>query len=435
MHIQREAVRPEPFERAYCIRLTSPRVPTQTDRMEKMLTEIHRRITATGPSLATEPGEEEKPRSTPASVSPDTEAYGEAVADEGASSGVEECVQGFQTHVLAMYPLIMPNELVGIQSLLYNTDKTGIPAKRKRSDAEAQQTGSQAAVALLVRALGEFSLAVCGTAKRRCAPGQDYVVKAVSLMESQQGDGSLDHIRANILVALYHGLFGRVLDSACYLKKAALVLKRLERSELRRPAGSSSDSVGVEENRFRFAYWTCLMMERYDRVPSFAAPANLSSDIRSVLKSFPEILTGFRHIEMPDPNAQLAGEQGLGNDVLFGFLGYVWLYRQKNRTPMGGTIDEIKIIEPLFDIPGGGLYTLLPNVSAARFRATYWDAKAAIYGPSIDHVLGNTAMKVDPEFVTYARKGIDALMNNIEALDDLPKGRPMMPNIFGLAHG
>ena len=138
---------------------------------------------------------------------------------------------------------------------------------------------------------------------------------------------------------------------------------------------------------------------------------------------------------MPDPCHQPTSENGqqLKNDIFIDFLALVWLYRQKNRT-WGLKIDDIKNIEPLFEIPE--LFTqskhAAPALSIARFKTEYWNAKAAIYMPFVYDFLARKS--VNNGCIPLVSKCINALIHSLEAFYDLPGERPIMCNIFGITH-
>ncbi|KAH8910553.1 hypothetical protein BR93DRAFT_989000 [Coniochaeta sp. PMI_546] len=174
----------------------------------------------------------------------------------GATCSRDEFVKSFRRHIEPTYPLIMPGQLKEIMSSIYDTDKTSVPAKRKRrEDAESKDV-----VALVVLALG----ASCrpGSGKR----GWTYADEAHTLVGSLHSSaGSLNYIWANLLMALYDELFGSRQESMDFAANAGRALQQLLTSRFANLKGQEEGAIFTsEQNEFLFTSWIYLMMERYD---------------------------------------------------------------------------------------------------------------------------------------------------------------------------
>jgi hypothetical protein len=213
-------------------------------RMENMLHDL------------TEPG---KPRSTIES---------EPVTNDSTRYTMGESLQSFRNHILPMYPFLTPSDVDGAKSLLHDANRIHVPAKRKRTE-HAEAWPVKTAVALLIRRLGELCCDIeRGVGGRR---GWKHVTERVDIMEAQQGqdDVKLHHIIAHLLEAICCGLVGREGPAAACVNKAAALLNPILTASRLQNLGAGSAPETPEENQVLFAYWACLMMERWGCIPSF----------------------------------------------------------------------------------------------------------------------------------------------------------------------
>lgn len=81
------------------------------------------------------------------------------------------------------------------------------------------------------------------------------------------------------------------------------------------------------------------------------------------------------------------------------------------------------------------------NILAARLRAKYWGSQVITYRPFIkeifedSHKIINGQLAIDPQVLTYAEKGIRALMESTRAFHNVDVNkRLIVTNIFGTAH-
>ena len=348
---------------------------------------------------------------------------------------VSEAINSAKRCILGVYPLFMDAELDGIQSLLDNVDREtmlltngsqlGQPGRRP--------TPGQKAVAMLLYAVGStcFALHMPRVNCRRI-PGQRCYIQAAELMAQDNPNGEdfvRNRIHANILRSIYHGLLGDADESWSSNHAAAKQLQRISPDYLR-AFSEHGATISVEANRLFFAYWICVMIERCDD-PSSSGRTPLLTPVRRRSELTPKtgerrVLLKDSNLNVPYPDFELAAKQGLDPAVAQNFQAAVWLHRQKmtmkTDCPDMNPVEHAKLTEPLFFLPEADIPRFLPNgrqpsnFMEARLRAVYWHTKAHVYKPSIYAVLQQPASTMEEPVKKYAKLGIEAYMESLEAL-------------------
>lgn len=151
-------------------------------------------------------------------------------------------------------------------------------------------------------------------------PGLHYFAMATDILGNQLAGNTLQHVHVGILLSLYHGQLGRVLESWPYLNAAcrSLVFKlrnRLGRWEkLMAQDGMLRGQTPAKDNGYLFAFWTCLQLE---------------SDI---LAELPVEQSGILKLEakVPWPNMVLAKADGFDEHVLDNYSAQLFLRKRLN---------------------------------------------------------------------------------------------------------
>ena len=223
----------------------------------------------------------------------------------------------------------------------------------------------------------------------------------------------------------------------------------------------------MRDNQLAFAFWTCLQLE---------------SDILAELR-VPQ--TGILHYEeqMPYPNINLA-LQGYSNAIMSSYSAQLYLRKQLNlihelfynpssrndRT----TEEKMEYLQTSLErsrhqwVPAEFTFTdkdpPAGDILSARLRAKYWGSQTILYRPFIDAILHpdrstdglfsqtpralsdvvdtsmytlppNMTVETFPRALTYAARGINALIESTRAFHGLdPKHRLLVTNVFTTAH-
>ncbi|KAK8050625.1 hypothetical protein PG994_012355 [Apiospora phragmitis] len=301
-------------------------------------------------------------------------------------------------------------------------------------------------------------------------PGLEYFALATDIVGSHIGGANLKHVYTWIFLGLYHGQLGRVMESWAYIALAGrtlLVCLRPSMSRLSRYAIRGEKIGKMRDNQLAFAFWTCLQLE---------------SDILAELR-VPQ--TGISHYEeqMPYPNINLA-LQGYSNAIVSSYSAQLYLRKQLNlihelfynpssrndrtteekmeylQTSLETSRHQWVPAEFTFkdsDPPAG-------DILSARLRAKYWGSQNILYRPFIDIILHpdrpsdglfsqtphrlhdtvdtsmyplppNMTVETFPRALTYAARGINALIESTRAFHGLdPRHRLLVTNVFTTAH-
>ncbi|RDW92429.1 hypothetical protein BP5796_01823 [Coleophoma crateriformis] len=316
-------------------------------------------------------------------------------------------------------------------------------------------------------------------------PGLHYFAIATDILGNQLAGNTLQHVHVGILLSLYHGQLGRVLESWPYLNAAcrSLVFKlrnRLGRWEkLMARDGMQTGQTPARDNGYLFAFWTCLQLE---------------SDI---LAELPVEQSGILKLEakVPWPNMVLAKADGFSEDVLDNYSAQLFLRKRLNeihtmfyspdldngpspRAPLAHTsvaymaqfLENWRKTGPeKFRWNDGDPPS--DNILIARLRAKYYGARVITCRYFVLKILENSYttstaaggknQKITDEFregvsvpiinkdatsvehistevLGYVRSCIDALKESTMAFDnvveDIGKQRLIVTNIWGTAH-
>ncbi|KAJ3557526.1 hypothetical protein NPX13_g9907 [Xylaria arbuscula] len=400
--------------------------------------------------------------------------------------------QSFERHILNNHPIILPNELRSmVETFLGSSTKAATAqddvlaiagTKRKcrgvadhyNHHATFEELGLSGqnineAVILLVLALGKFCLhsrtipkdfpqfrscglppptepeedattAVKNASSRRdfhAIPGIEYFALATTIMSSQVGGYSLEHVHAQILASLYCGQLGRVLDSSFYISSASRTVQIL--------VSMYQDRLFVQnltflscDNQLVLAFWTCLQLE---------------NDILAELPLPPSGILQYAD-KMPYPSSEIMTHQGIVDSVIESYFAQLFLGKQLNeihillysqnrsKNNYSVTVDHIqkglkasreKWLPRSYhwndeDPPAN-------DILAARLRAKYCDLQVILYRPFLEHLLhrDQPQIHVGEELLTNARLAIQALIESTKAFYGL-KGDQRLTSIFVIAH-
>ncbi|KKA29624.1 hypothetical protein TD95_000703 [Thielaviopsis punctulata] len=306
-------------------------------------------------------------------------------------------------------------------------------------------------------------------------PGLDYFAMALEIIGSQLGGNSLKHVHANLLVGLYFGQLGRVIESHAYIAAGSTILLNIMRptlNRLRELRVCEKLPQRHRDNQLILAFWTCLQLE---------------SDIVAEL---PRQQSGILAYDgtLPYPNLTLFHPTGLGpfsERVYMSYMAQLYLRRHLNqihRMFYGPNAD--KVLDPKTDfcdvetaqLRVADMQWVGPNfrfdeddppatdILAARLRAKYWGAQVITYRPFLKQILdfgskmqnghsycavsefrpGVEAPIISPKTESYddisdkikeyAQMAIRALVESTQAFHNLGPKRPIITNVFGTAH-
>lgn len=106
-------------------------------------------------------------------------------------------------------------------------------------------------------------------------PGLEYLGPATDIVGNQDGGVTIQHIQANILIALYYGQIGYVVQSLKYISNASWTLQVYMRRDLPRLQQIHRYSMQVDSEKqgqppkqktkdhlLLITFWTCLQLER-----------------------------------------------------------------------------------------------------------------------------------------------------------------------------
>jgi hypothetical protein len=106
-----------------------------------------------------------------------------------------------------------------------------------------------------------------------CLPGLEYLGPATDIVGNQDGGVTIQHIQANILIALYYGQIGYVVQSLKYISNASWTLQVYMRRDLPRLQKIHEYSMTIDktgpppkqkpkDHLLLMTFWTCLQLER-----------------------------------------------------------------------------------------------------------------------------------------------------------------------------
>ncbi|KAI1249775.1 hypothetical protein MGN70_009389 [Eutypa lata] len=306
------------------------------------------------------------------------------ICSEG-NKKVMDYMESFTRNILNIYPILIPQELGAmVQTFM---DQTG--HKRKRSSLENEPINE--VLVLLVVALdtsssstrspesshtspphssslptfnrdyearqsslspGAISMDLNSNSHKRIpgpVPGMEYFDLAKQLMVNHLDGHSLEHIQVFILTALYCGQLGCVKQSWSYIslasEKLQVIMKSLVKAALfvieiltdctsilkdTKDGDLRPIQTGLSgENLVLFAFWTCLLLERWGFSDSSAKLAVNIYD-SDYLAMFPSSASGLWEYETktPYPSLEFAGEHGISNHIISSYMAQLYLHTE-----------------------------------------------------------------------------------------------------------
>ncbi|KAI0838785.1 hypothetical protein F5Y06DRAFT_287090 [Hypoxylon sp. FL0890] len=301
-------------------------------------------------------------------------------------------------------------------------------------------------------------------------PGLEYFALAMDIMSSHMGGFNLRHVYAHILVGLYYGQLGRVLESWSFISLASRNLQVILRPSLDRLSKwhESGRSIGQSrrDNQLAFAFWTCLQLE---------------SDILAELPLPHSNILQYED-RMPYPNSEYAVNHGFSEHVITGYIAQLYLRKQlnqvhtllydsdkQNKNKNGISLDDPAIeegIKRIEEMLRNSKHRWVPSsyqwhekdppandILGARLRAKYWGSQVILYRPFLRAILERESWlypnqagsphnqnedippNMDPRILNYATLAINALIESTRAFHGIPSNqRIIITNVFGTAH-
>lgn len=383
-----------------------------------------------------------------------------------------EYVKSYEENIQNMYPLIPPNELHAMVTMvLQTTSKASTtqvgraqsqaaslerPPKRKREsevdsgdDALAAPSeprlghpscSIESALVLMVLALGQICLhkrvcatAVCSTSATETRDineniGREYFAAAFHIFGALRGAYKLEHVWVYILGSLCYDQLGRPIQSLELVTDAGRYLQDIIQPDLQRYGKIRADveqqyksrdaATRVADNRILVAAWTCLLLER---------------DILVELNLKPSNMLSFEQ-QLPYPDGDEWVAQGFDYHVCEAFASQAHLYTIVNEIYRSLQDDrrqdhaKYPIIKACIEVlqshespnpafQNSPLYNRdLPatDILAARLHAVYWRAEVTVHRSFIQRILAfNYEKRVRKKMAGRAFQG------DIERLDEL----------------
>lgn len=294
-------------------------------------------------------------------------------------------------------------------------------------------------------------------------PGLDYLALATDIIGNQVGGSTLWHIYANLLAGLYYGQLGRVLESYSHILAASMKVQQLMRGDFARLIDGHTKGVpqnSASDTRFFFLFWSCMQLES-DIIAELHLP---QSGILTYEENFP----------LPPLSGAMAN--GIDERVAKSYLGQLYLRKQLNkahtllygdrleRSHYRGMLDMIQQLSDMIDpnLWVAPVFKFDPEndppateILDARLRAKFWGATNIICRPIIKSILNSKFKEQrsdgpeeidytdpinevvdpnDPVILSFAKKGIRALIESTKAFHGLKERRFIITNVFGTAH-
>ncbi|KAI9718143.1 MAG: hypothetical protein M1828_006841 [Chrysothrix sp. TS-e1954] len=305
-------------------------------------------------------------------------------------------------------------------------------------------------------------------------PGLAYFAYATEILGEINGTMSLVYVQSCILAGLYKGQLARVMESWKWIYEACMNWLLLVKGEVNLETTHIETALGhktrEEADSLRMTYWTCLQLERYDKLLSMTQetlPDDLqNSDILAEFDFLPHSAISQFEDQMDHPQGPALRSQDPEDTLIMLYYcaqialrkllnrAHSALYNsQKGKMPNPGwsitNSDDLAIAlqEWKEHLPSPLQWSEdddpASHINAARLRGKYYGARYIIHRPFLHHAL-QKELGIDTPFdrelglpenrriVDMSQKSVRAAIKSTIAFDGL-YGRPIITNPFGTA--
>ncbi|KAH7363571.1 hypothetical protein B0T11DRAFT_353915 [Plectosphaerella cucumerina] len=273
---------------------------------------------------------------------------------------------------------------------------------------------------------------------------------ATDIVGNQVGGFTIQHIQANILIALYYGEIGYVIQSSKYIQNASWALQvniRRNLPRLNHECSTKMDKTGVmvpppkqkpKDRLLLMTFWTDIVVElsspqsgilSYEELTPYPDPVlDYGERVAASYLAQLHIRKKLNYISKTFYSEDPRPVDVNGHDTI-----KVTVNEVRNSIRMNSESESSSWLYRKFRFEERG--PPASDMLSARLRAKYWGFQVLCTRPFAKKILDFSCQLEDgyPEIVGFVKDGINALIASTKAFQNLGTDRLLLTNFFGTA--